>query len=167
MAHRRDETLKSLLKKAGLPKPTAEFTGEVMREIEAMAGDEVYTSPTLKAALQRNAPVMPAADFTYKVLNRSRHQLPAPLYPPIIGKKIWAAVGVFVLAYVIAAIAMGGGSGAHTDLPYATSIATYIRSLTINFRESLSYLGLIIFTACLLLSLDYFFKKRSREGRVI
>jgi hypothetical protein len=162
MAHRRDETLRSLLKKTELPQTPAQFTSEVMREIEAMAHDEVYTDSTLKSALQRNSPVMPAADFTYKVLNRTRHPLPAPVYPPVIGKKIWIAVGLFVLTYIIAAIAMGRGTSGHTDLPYTIPITSYVRNFTVTFSEPLSYLGLILFTACLLLGLDYFFKKRSR-----
>jgi hypothetical protein len=167
MASKRDKALRSVLKQAGLPKPPAQFTPEVMREIEAMAGKEVYTNPILKRALQRHGHVTPAANFTYKVLNKTRHRLPDPTYPPVIGKKIWVAMGVFVFFYVVAAIVIGLGDRVPTGLPYTPPLASVIRLLPANFRESLSYLGLITFTACLLLTLDYHFvKKRRRPGRV-
>jgi hypothetical protein len=157
MASKRDKALRSVLKQAGLPKPPAQFTPEVMREIEAI----------LKRALQRHGHVTPAANFTYKVLNKTRHRLPDPTYPPVIGKKIWVAMGVFVFFYVVAAIVIGLGDRVPTGLPYTPPLASVIRLLPANFRESLSYLGLITFTACLLLTLDYHFvKKRRRPGRV-
>jgi hypothetical protein len=160
MESRGDDKLRSLLKRVQLQTPPPLFTGEVLREIEAMADDKVYTNAGIKAVLQENVSAAPSNEFTYKVLNKIREQRTAS-YPPIISKKTWAIIVVFIVICLV--VGKEGAGGAGTEQHYYILVGAYLRNLTLRFIEPLSYSGVIILSAGLLLSLDYFIGKKLRS----
>lgn len=166
MGSRQDEKLRSLLRQAGLPKPPEPFTGEVMQEIEAMAGDGVYVNAALKSVLQRNEPTPPSAQFTHKVLHGVRNQARLPAYPPVISKTAWGLIGLFVFAYALIAVVIGQAGDQGFNQPNSIFPVSYIRTLIADFGKPLSYLGLIALATGLLLVLDYLFNKRVRSAKL-
>lgn len=163
MGTRGDNILRSLLKSYEIKTPPPTFTDEVVREIEAMAGDQVYASASLKGALKKNVAQSPSTEFTYKVLNKIREQ-PHASYPPIIGKKVWAFIITFLIACVISAFTIEPPDDAGSLLNYLP-VGEFVGKLTLHFGEPLFYSAIIIVSATLLLALDYVIKGRSRTGR--
>ena len=157
-----DDKLRSLLRRFQLQTPPPTFTGEVIREIETMAKGKVYANASLKAVLQKNVSVVPSNEFTYKVLNKVRQQ-PTALYQPIIGKKTWALIVVFIVVCLIVALGKESAVGTGTEQPYYILVGAYLSNLTLRFVEPLFYSGVIILSAGLLLSLDYFIGKKLRS----
>lgn len=162
MENRGDDKLRSLLRRFQLQTPPPTFTGEVLKEIEVTADDKVYANSSLKAVLRKNVSVVPSNEFTYKVLNKIREQ-PAALYQPIISKKAWAIIGVFIVICLIVALNKGSAGSTGTEQHYYILVGAYLSNLTLRFIEPLSYSGVIILSAGLLLSLDYFIGKKLRS----
>ena len=162
MESRGDDKLRSLLRKVQLQTPPPTFTGEVLREIKAMADDKVYANASLKTVLQKNVSAVPSHEFTYKVLNRVREQPSAP-YPPIISKKTWALIVVFMFICLIVALSKGSSGSTGTEQHYYILVGAYLSNLTLRFVEPLFYSGVIILSAGLLLSLDYLIGKKVRS----
>jgi hypothetical protein len=162
MESRGDDKLRSLLRRFQLQTPPPTFTGEVLREIEAMADDKVYANASVKAVLQKNVSAVPSNEFTYKVLNKIREQ-PTALYQPIISKKTWALILVFVVICLIVALGKESVGSTGTEQHYYILVGAYLSNLTLRFIEPLFYSGVIILSAGLLLSLDYFITKKVRS----
>ena len=162
MESRGDDKLRSLLRRFQLQMPPPTFTGEVLKEIEVMADDKVNANASLKAVLQKNVPALPSNEFTYKVLNKIREQ-PMSLYQPIISKKTWALILVFVVICLIVALGKESAGGTGTEQNYYILVGAYLSDLTLRFIEPLFYSGVIILSAGLLLSLDYFIAKKVRS----
>ena len=158
------DRLRSLLRKFELQSPPDDFTEEVMRDIDAMAGDKVYTNQKLKAVLSKNLTATPSTGFTYSVLNRVRHQGHSQdHYPPIISKKAWASIVAFVTVCIITSLGVNGEGGQVTEL-FLTPIGNYLSTFTANLLEPLFYLGMIVLSVGLLLLIDYFFRNIPRSG---
>ncbi|HMG91554.1 MAG TPA: hypothetical protein VK589_15965 [Chryseolinea sp.] len=155
--------LRSLLKKFEIRTPPPTFTGEVVREIEAMADDKVYASARMKGMLQKNVAHSPSAGFTYKVLNHVREQSHAP-YPPIIGKKTWGAIVAFIVVCVMVALMKEPLDANNSVLRYLP-VGEFLSSLTRQFAEPLLYSAVVILSAGLLLGLDYLIGKGRRSRR--
>ena len=162
----RADRLRSLLRKVELQSPPDDFTEEVIREIDAMARDKVYTNQKLKAVLSKNLTAAPSTGFTYSVLNQVRHQGQSQdHYPPIISKKAWASIIAFVMVCLIVSLGVNGEDGQVTEL-FLTPLGNYLSTLTANLLEPLFYLGMITLSIGLLLLIDYFFRNVLRSGRV-
>lgn len=159
----RGDKLRLLLKRFELRTPPQEFTDEVMKEIKTMSHDEVYADAGLKSLLKTNVSVEVPAGFTYKVLNKVREQPRVP-YPPIIPKKVWGLIVVFVIVCLIVAIITERTGSPSTEPYFYISVAEYMSNLTIRFIEPLFYLGLIFLSGTLLLVIDNFFRKKLRGG---
>lgn len=155
--------LRSLLRKFELQSPSDDFTEEVIKEINAMAGDTVYTNKRLKATLSKNVTAMPSTGFTYSVLNQVSHQSHAN-FPPVISKKVWASVIAFVVFCLIVSLSVKEEGRQVSEL-FLIPLGNYVTTLTSNLREPLFYLGVIVLSVSLLLLIDYFFKKIMRSGR--
>jgi hypothetical protein len=162
MESRGDDKLRSLLRRFQLQTPPPTFTGEVLKEIEAMADDKVYANASLKAVLQKNVSAQPSHEFTYKVLNKVREQ-PTASYQPIISKKAWALIVVFIFICLIVALSKGSAGSSGTGQHYYILVGAYLSNLTLRLIEPLFYSGVIILSAGLLLSLDYFIAKKVRS----
>ncbi|HEX6889769.1 MAG TPA: hypothetical protein VF141_03735 [Chryseolinea sp.] len=160
MENRGADKLRSLLKRFEIQAPPT-FRGEVMREIEAMADDEVYAGARLKAMLKKNAGHSPSTEFTYQVLNQVRGQSRAA-YPPIIPKRTWALIVTFLVICVAVALVKDPLGGNTSVLRYL-SVGDYLGNLTLRFVEPLFYSAVIIVSAGLLLVLDHFINKRLRS----
>jgi hypothetical protein len=164
MAGRVESKLKLLLKETELQKPPQHFTEGVMREIKAFAADRVEAEPNLFAALTKQALPSPPKNFTYRVqqqIRQSRQQIEEP----IINKKAWASIFLFVLIYVIVAV-MSPDAGAVTRQFDFMSIGKYLSDMFLRFRETFLYLGITMLTAILLLTLDYFLHRKLMSGKV-
>ncbi len=160
------DRLRSLLRKFKLQSPPDDFTEEVIREIDAMAGDKVYTNQKLKAVLSRNLTTSPSTGFTYGVLNKVRNQGQSQdHYPPIISKKAWASIIAFVTVCLIVSLSVNGEGGQVTEL-FLTPLGNYLSALTSKLLEPLFFLGVITLSVALLLLIDYFFRKIQRSGGV-
>jgi len=163
MANRGDDKLRSLLKKFEMQTPPPSFTNEVVREIEAMADERVYASARLKIMLQKNVTQLPSNEFTYKVLNNVREQSRIP-YPPIIGRKTWALIAVFLVACVMVALTMEPLDDTHSVLNFLP-LGKYVSNLTLHFVEPLFYSSVILVSVGSLLLLDHVIsKRRSRRS---
>lgn len=162
MKNRGDDKLRSLLKRFELRTPPQTFTGEVLREIEAMADDEVYANSSLKSVLQKNVSPVPSNEFTYRVLNKIREH-PTASYQPIISKKTWALIVAFLVICVIVALGKENAGGTGTGQHYYILVGAYLSNLTLRFVEPLFYSGVIVLSAGLLLSLDYLIGKKLRS----
>ena len=162
MESKGDDKLRSLLRRFQLQTPPPTFTVEVLRDIEAMDDNKAYANASLKAVLQKNVSVVPSNEFTYKVLNKIREQ-PTALYQPVISKKTWAFIVVFIVICLIVALGKESAGGAGTEQHYYILVGTYLSNLTLRFIEPLFYSGVIILSAGLLLSLDYFIGKKVRS----
>ena len=163
MENRGDDKLRSLLKRFELQTPPPTFTGEVLREIEAMADDKVYSSSRLKVMLQKNVGHLPSNEFTYKVLNKVREQSHAP-YPPIIPKKAWGLIAAFIVICIMVALVKEPLGDTTSVLRYLP-VGDYLSRLTVHLVEPLFYAAVIIVSAGLLLLLDHFINKRLRSRR--
>ena len=160
----REDRLRSLLLKFELQSPPDDFTEEVIREIDAMASDKVFTNQKLKAVLSKNLTTAPSTAFTYSVLNRVRHQGQSQdHYPPIISKKAWASIITFVMVCLMVSLNVNGDGGQVTEL-FLSPLGNYLSTLTANFLEPLFYLGMIVLSVGLLLLIDYFFRNILRSG---
>jgi hypothetical protein len=162
MANRGDDRLRSVVRRFQLQTPPPTFTGEVLREIEAMDDDKVFADGNLKAALQKNMTSVPSNEFTYKVLNKIREQ-PTASYPPIISKKTWAIIMGFIVISLIIALGKESAGVTGTGQHYYILVGAYLSDLTLRFVEPLFYFGVIILSAGSLLSLDYFIGKKLRS----
>ena len=162
MENRGDDRLRSVLRRFQLQMPPPTFTGEVVREIGAMADDKVLAEASLKAALQKNVTPVPSNEFTYKVLNKIRKQ-PTASYPPIISKETWALIVGFIVISLIVALGKESAGVTGTGQHYYILLGAYLSDLTLRFVEPLFYSGVIILSAGLLLSLDYFIGKKLRS----
>ena len=160
------DRLRSLLRKFELQSPPDEFTEEVIREIDAMAGDKVYSNQKLKGVLRNNLTVTPSTGFTYRVLNQVRHHgRSQDHYLPIISKKAWASIITFVMVCLIVSLSVNGEGGQVTEL-LLSPLGNYLSTLTLELLEPLFYLGVITLSVGLLLLIDYFFRNIQRSGRV-
>ena len=157
--------MRLLLRRFELKTPPQEFTDEVMKEIKAMADDKAYSGSRLKTILKRNVSVEAPSNFTYKVLNSIREQ-PHNLYPPIISKRVWGLIMVFVVVCLIVAVVNERAGETSTDPYFYISVAEYLRNFTLRFIEPLYYLGVIGVSAVLLLVIDYFLRRKLRAGRL-
>jgi len=162
MENRGDDRLRFVLRRFQPQTPPPTFTGEVLREIEAMDDDYVFADASLKTALQKNVTPVPSNEFTYKVLNKIREQ-PTASYPPIIGKKTWAFIVGFIVISLIVAFGKESDGVTGTEQHYFILVGAYLSDLTLRFVEPLFYSGVIILSAGLLLSLDYFIGKKLRS----
>lgn len=157
--------LRSLLRKFELPSPPDDFTEEVIKEIDAMAGEEVYVNQRLKVVLTKNLIAEPSVGFTYSLLKQVSPQGQSQdHYPPIISKTAWASIVVFVVVCLIVSLSLNEGGGQVKEL-FVTPVGNYISALTTNLLEPLFYLGVITLSVALLLLIDHFFKKNLRSGR--
>jgi hypothetical protein len=155
-----------MLRKFELQSPPHDFTDEVIREIEAMSGDKVYSNQKLKALISKNLTAGPSTGFTYSVLNQVRPQgRRQDHYPPIISKKAWASIIAFVTVCLIVSVGLNGEGGQVTEL-FVTPIGNYLITLTSKLLEPLFYLGVITLSVGLLLLIDYFFRNIQRSETV-
>jgi hypothetical protein len=163
MGNKKRDRFRLLLRKYKLQSPPDEFTSEVIREIESMAGHEVYADETFLSVLKGNAPATPSSSFTYRVLNKTRKQTTVSV-PPVITKKGWALIVGFVGICLIAAILMERSELQSSTTRYSIPVAEYLSNLTITIIEPLFYLAITIASACTLLWIDYVLTRNKEKG---
>ena len=164
MASKAENNLRSLLSKTELLAPPQHFAEEVMREIEAIAEDNVYADAKLMTMLREQGLRAPAKDFTYKVLKQLRQQPSHRIDQPIISKAAWAIIALFVVIYLIIALVTGVDSGTTTKQHDFISIGKYLSDVFSRFRETFLFLVVIACSTIVLLSADYFFKRKIDAG---
>ena len=164
MGSRAEHKLKLLLKKVELQTPPENFTAAVMKEVEATAEDKVLSSPALVALLRKQDLPAPSEDFTDHVMNHVR-EVPSGIGQPLISKGAWVFIVLFVFINLIIAIAGGEEPGTSTRQFDLTSIGKYLTEVFLHFRETLFYLGIIVLASAVLLTMDYFFKRKLLSPR--
>ncbi len=149
--------LKALLGKTQLPAPPSHFTEGVMKAIDASADESVFAEARLKAVLQRTPASIPPAHFTHKVLQQIKPQAVSQQYKPLISVRAWTMVSLFLLSCLI--MALPDNTGYVDSTSYFGLIGRYLVQVFVRFVEPVVYTGSIVFSACLLLTLDYFLSK--------
>ena len=164
MAKRQNDKLRLLLRRFEMQKPPANFTHEVMKEIESMADDKVYADTRLVELLQKGANAEPSAGFTFKVINKVREQ-PMGSPPPIISKKVWISIAAFVVFCLIVSISNEPAGNPATNQYFLPPLAAYLGNLAGKFIEQQFYLVVIFFSVLPLLAIDYYFRKKLRRSQ--
>lgn len=162
MADKRNDKLKLLLRRFQLQTPPDGFTEEVMKEIEFIADDKVYADSRLVELLQKNVSAEPSAGFTFKVINKVAQQSQGS-YPPIISKKVWIAIVVFVSLCLMVSVINEPAGSSPTDGYFSIPLADYLGNLTAKFIDQLFYLVVILCSVTLLLTLDHYFRRKLRR----
>lgn len=95
MTNKKKDPLKSLIRTVELDKPSLDFTGSVMEEVQAQK--EAATNPALKSLLKRNGVENPSMAFTQGVLAQVEALGSHTKYKSIIPKKAW----VFIISGIV------------------------------------------------------------------
>lgn len=160
---RRDEKLKSLLRKMNVSETPDSFTDEVVKEIEAIVKNKMLADDNLKKLLQQHVLTTPPSDFTYKVLNRTRNHSTVPAYKSVISNRAWIIIAlvIFVIfVFSFEAIVSKPVTEVSGLALYLISFGGYLNTLSLRFFEPLSFLGIIVISASLLLALDFVFHRK-------
>jgi hypothetical protein len=157
---RKDEKLKSLLRKMEVSEPRDSFTDDVAKEIEAIVQNKSLANDNLKYLLQKHALTMPPSDFTYKIVNRVRNHSTLPVYKPVISNRAWFIIALIVIVFSVEAIVNKPVAEVSGISLYFISFGRYLSSLSLQFFEPLFFLGIIVLSASLLLTLDFAFYRK-------
>ncbi|MEJ1236591.1 hypothetical protein WBG78_00595 [Chryseolinea sp. T2] len=161
MTNKRKDSLRTLLRQVELPAPPAEFTAEVMREINPLPA-ETPIDLHLKTVLQDVRLPEPSVDFTYKVQKEIKRLSQPQPSKPVITSRVWIAIAVFMIVCV--AMSMNSSSGVPADGPiYFTKLAAQVTKITTSFHEPLLYTEVIIASAALLLGLEHILRRLSHS----
>src|SRR5688500_14615125 len=151
------EKLKYLMRKIDISEPTVSYTEEVVKEIEAITKNNVVANDNLKYLLQEHALTTPPTNFTYKILNQARSHSTEPVHKPVISNRTWLIITLIIFALSVEAIVSKPVAGAGDISLYFISFGRYLNTLSLQFFEPLFFLGIIIISASLLLTLDFAF----------
>jgi hypothetical protein len=143
--------------------PSSNFTGDIMKKIEMAESTE---EKALRSLLKRNAVERPSENFTARVMHQvEKASVVESIRKPIIGKKAWIFISVFVATIFIYALSSGERNN-ETD----QVIDTTVQRLDTLLTSSLSWdmpsiltsplLGLSLFALSSLLFLDYFMRNQ-------
>jgi hypothetical protein len=157
---KKDEKLKSLLRKIEVSKPTDSFTDEVAKEIEAIVQNKSLANDNLKYLLQKHALTTPPSDFTYKIINQARNHATLPVYKPVISNRAWFIIALIIIVFSVEAIVSKPAAEVSGTSLYFISLGRYLSSLSLRIFEPLFFLGIIVISASLLLTLDYAFYRK-------
>jgi hypothetical protein len=156
---RKDEKLRSLLRKTEVSEPRDSFTDDVAKEIEAIVQNKALVNEDLKHLLQKQGLTTTPSDFTYKIVNRVRkHSL--PVYKPVISNRAWFIIALIVFVFSVEAIVSKPVTEVSGISLYFISFGRYLNSLSLRFFEPLFFLGIIVLSASLLLTLDFAFYRK-------
>jgi hypothetical protein len=157
---RKDEKLKSLLRKMEVSEPTDSFTDEVAKEIEAIVQNKVLANDNLKYLLQEHALTTPPSDFTYKIVDRARNHSTLPAYKSVISNRAWLIIASMIFVFSVEALVSKPVTEVSGISLYFISFGRYLNTLSLQFFEPLFFLGIIVISASLLLTLDFAFYRK-------
>ena len=163
---RKDEKLKSLLRKMEVNEPPDPFTDEVMKEVEAIVSNRMLINDNLKNLLKEHVLTTPPADFTYKILNRTRNHSTVRAYKPVISSRTWCIIALIIFVFSFESIVSKPASEVSGIAVYLISLGGYLNSLSIRFFEPLFFLGIIVISASLLLALDFAFYRKHNSRQI-
>ena len=148
--------LKNVLSQMRQQEPSPDFTERVMREIEAMAADQVHADVDLSIMLKRSIMAAPSTRFTHSVLKKIREPQPA-LYKPVINARTWQLIATFLFVAIV--VVVSNQSSGERPAFFSNPVAEYLGELFVTFNESLLYLGITVVSGSGLLLLDSFLRR--------
>lgn len=155
-----DESFRKLIRKAELDAPSADFTKNIMQQIDAEAAQSMAFEPKLQALLQRHALETPSVDFTKAIMAKTAAS--KTVYAPIIPQKAWYYVAA-TAAFLIGFVAYFWKSP-HQTVILSPQSPTMVQDFA-NFSRALTSIpatyALGLFAISTLLLLDYFLRYRT------
>jgi len=158
-----DKKLDKLIRESlKMEAPSVDFTNKIMNQIEAF---ETIEEKALGSLLKKNAMESPSLNFTARVMAEVEKASVKVVNVPIISKKIWTFISVFVTSIFIYVLFTGEENTATSQTIDGTmkKVDTLLsNSLTFDLPPILTspLFGLSVFALSTLLFLDYFMKNR-------
>ncbi len=154
-----DKLIRESLK---MEQPSIDFTNKIMNQIEAV---DAKQEKALGSLLKKNTLESPSLNFTARVMAEVEKASIKVADTPIISKKAWVFISIFVGSIFVVTLLTGEKDTASSNVLHGTmekfdQILT--NSLTFDLPAILTspLFGLSIFALSSLLFLDYFMKNR-------
>jgi hypothetical protein len=155
-----EESFRKLIRKAELDAPSADFTKNIMQQINAEAAQSTTFEPKLQALLQRHGLETPSVDFTKAVMAKTA--APKTVYAPIIPQKVWYYVAA-AATFLIGLVAYFWKSP-HQTVILSPQSSTMVQDFA-NFSRALTSIPATyafgLFAIGALLLLDYFLRYKT------
>ena len=154
-----DKLIRESLK---MEQPSDDFTSKIMNQIEVA---DTKQERALASLLKKNTLDSPSLNFTERVMAEVKKTSIKIADEPIISKKVWTFIGIFVGAIFVYSLLLGDKSTSSS-----TAIDETMKKFDQMLTNSLSFdlpeilisplFGLSIFALSSLLFLDYYLKNR-------
>ena len=154
-----DKLIRESLK---MEQPSDDFTSKIMNQIEAA---DTKQEKALGSLLKKNLMESPSLNFTARVMAEVEKASVKIADKPIISKKVWTFIGIFVGSIFVYSL-LAGEKSTSTSTALDETMKKFDQILTNSFSFDLPEIlisplfGLSIFALSSLLFLDYFLKNR-------
>ena len=158
-----DKQIEKLIRESfKMEQPSDDFTDRIMGKIEAA---DMKEEKALKSLLDKNTLESPSLNFTARVMAEVEKASVEMVNPPIINKKAWTFILMFITSIFVYVLLTGEKSNTSAELidgPMKKVGHLLSNSLTFDLPAILvsPLFGLSIFALSSLLFLDYYLKNR-------
>ncbi|OIQ16903.1 MAG: hypothetical protein BM557_09135 [Flavobacterium sp. MedPE-SWcel] len=146
---KKEQILQRLIKEHSIKSPKADFTNNVMQQLQ----EEWIHDDTVLPVKPLNSP---SSDFTSTIMGKVE-TLDKRVHKPIINKSFIAVYFAIITVLAIIGIYIKDSKNNTTKLIY--NLSEFYNIAVINLRENVNTLALLLIPICILLFLEYIYKK--------